>query len=529
MAAIGMLGFVVVLNKPQSSTHRSFFLFSLLTIAYGFVNFMNQHINSSVLVLWYLRLTIFFAVWHAFSLLHFVTVFPDYTQPRSRVYTIVLPVVLVVSVLTLTPFVFSGVVGITSSDEVATAETGPGIVIFAATVLFLISSSIYQLFQKTRHARGIAQSQLRYVSWGIFLTFACILFFNVLLPLVFDIVTFVPLAPLYFLPFIGFTAYAIMRYQLLNVKIIATELFSFILAIILLAEIDFTAGVQTMIFRFSSLALFILFSYYLIRSVHREAESRAEIEKLAGELQKINVELARVNQAKSDFLSIASHQLKTPLSIIKGYLSMVLEGSFGSVGQPVHAQLNKVYISNERLISLVEDLLNFSRLEEGHMQYDREEADLIEIVSSVIDELKDFAKRKRLALEWIPPPDPFPVIVDKLKMRNVVFNLLDNAIKYTDSGSVTVRARKEGEKAIIKIIDTGKGMSKADLERIFQKFQRGEVEKKEKSRRLTATGFGLGLYVAFVMTKDHKGTVTAFSDGPGKGSTFCLTLPLQKS
>ncbi|MEK7173702.1 MAG: histidine kinase dimerization/phospho-acceptor domain-containing protein, partial [Patescibacteria group bacterium] len=374
MAAIGLLGFIIVLNKPHSATHRAFFLFSLLTIAYGMTNFLNHQVDSLFLVLWYLRFTIFFGVWHAFSFLHLVTVFPDDKRIYAPAYKYILvPLTIIISILTLTPYMLQDV-GSAVVGEVSNPIRGPLISLFGGLVLCLLGRSGFILIQKTRHARGILYKQLLSISIGAFITFISILIFNVLFPLVFHIQVFVPLAPVYFLPFIGFTAYAIMRYQFLSVKVIATEIFSFILAIILLTEIDFTADMRTTLFRLGSFALFIIFSYYLIQSVHKEVESRAQIEKLAGELKKTNAELARVNQAKSDFLSMASHQLKTPLSIIKGYLSMVLEGSFGSVGEVIHTQLNKVYISNERLISLVEDLLNFSRLEEGRMQYNKEPA-----------------------------------------------------------------------------------------------------------------------------------------------------------
>ncbi|MDO8592995.1 MAG: histidine kinase dimerization/phospho-acceptor domain-containing protein, partial [bacterium] len=153
-----------------------------------------------------------------------------------------------------------------------------------------------------------------------------------------------------------------------------------------------------------------------------------EVEKATRDLRKANAQLKKLDQAKSDFISIASHQLRTPLTVIKGYISMMLEGNFGELTEPEKDSLEKIYESNERLINLVENLLNISRIESGRLQFDFKQVDLAKMAASVVEELAGNAKKKNLILEYQPPAKPLPKLkLDEEKIRQVVMNLVDNA------------------------------------------------------------------------------------------------------
>ena len=320
-----------------------------------------------------------------------------------------------------------------------------------------------------------------------------------------------------------FLAYAAFRYRFMDIKLIATEFFTGILLLVLLIDLLLAESFRDIGLKSVMLVLASIFGYLIIRSIINEVHSREKIEQLAEKLQHANKELDRINQAKSDFLSMASHQLKTPLSIIKGYISMTLEGSFGNITKKIKEQLEKVFISNERLISLVEDLLNLSRVEEGRMKYDWADENISNIVQQIMDEVIMAAQHKNLKIVWNPPSEPFYARVDINKIRNVIFNLVDNAIKYTNQGTITVAVSKHNQSVRVSVKDTGRGMSSDQIPKLFTKFTR--VFEGEQSN-LTTSGFGLGLYVARLIAEGHKGRVWAESAGLGKGSTFILEVPV---
>lgn len=252
-----------------------------------------------------------------------------------------------------------------------------------------------------------------------------------------------------------------------------------------------------------------------------------EVEKATRELVAANKKLIKLDEAKSEFISIASHQLRTPLTIIKGYISMILEGNFGELTPGEKDSLDKVYLSNERLIQLVENLLNISRIESGRLQFDYKEMQLSDIIDSVVEELEPKAKGKGLKFTYKKAKKKMPNInIDEEKIRQVVMNLIDNAIKYTKKGSVTVsldmvkpRDPKMPMCLEFKVADSGMGISADDLPNLFKKFSRGTG-----SSLVHTEGTGLGLYVARQMIEAHHGKIWAESVGENKGSKFCFRI-----
>jgi signal transduction histidine kinase len=255
-------------------------------------------------------------------------------------------------------------------------------------------------------------------------------------------------------------------------------------------------------------ALFCVFGYLLIRGVFREIKRREEVEK--------------ISKAKTEFLSIASHQLRTPLSIIKGYLSMILEGSYGELPEKVKKPMENVFVSNERLIRLVNDILNVTKIETGEMEMNLEKTDLREIIKEVISELSLKAKEKNLYLEFEEPKEFPKVLLDSEKIRQVILNLVDNAIRYTQEGGVTVKLQIANGRLQIVVSDTGEGLTKEEKEKLFERFSRGTA-----GTKFWTEGAGLGLYVARRFVEMHNGKIWAESEGKGKGSTFYVELPIK--
>ncbi len=238
-------------------------------------------------------------------------------------------------------------------------------------------------------------------------------------------------------------------------------------------------------------------------------------------LKVANEELRVLDKARAEFISIASHQLRTPPSTIKWYLAAAVAGDFGKISPKVLENLKKIENTNNGLISLIDDLLNVSRIERGKMEFIFQDTDMGKLVQAAVDQLVPQAITKKLKLKYKAPKKPLPTIVaDYEKLKQVVNNLIDNAIKYTRKGSVSVSLTLDGDELSLMITDSGRGMSKAELGQIFEKFKRG------KDSRHEAAGLGLGLYVAKVVVEHHHGKIWAESKGEDKGSTFHVTLPI---
>jgi len=274
------------------------------------------------------------------------------------------------------------------------------------------------------------------------------------------------------------------------------------------------------------LVLTVVLSYFLVRSVQREVEQRQRAEKLSEKLKDLNKELHKLDEMKTEFLSLASHQLRTPLTSIKGYSSMILEGSFGRISNKVRTPIERIFESSSILAKIITDLLDVSKIEQGGLQYEMLTFSLASMVQSVVDEQQVSAKDKKIKLSLeMKQPGRYALKGDQVKLRQVVVNLVDNAIKYTDTGGwvkVLLQKRKQGDKKYIeiKVEDNGRGISPEMIKKLFQKFSRGQAGKKTNTG-----GSGLGLYLAKQIVKAHAGDLVVESDGVGKGSRFIIELP----
>lgn len=318
--------------------------------------------------------------------------------------------------------------------------------------------------------------------------------------------------------------YAILKHHLFDLKVISTEVFSAVLVLVLLFQIFFGDTFQMQLLNTIIFFGAAGFGILLVRSVIKDVENREELERLTQELSAANEELKKLDRAKSEFISIASHQLRTPLSIIKGYISMIEEGSFGRITKKIAEPLRRVYLSNERLIKLVNDLLDLSRMEGGRMRYDMKPAQFSVIVASVVEEFQQIAQSKGVTVRFKKEGENFSARLDEEKMRQVAFNLIDNAVRYTPKGgSITVTLAVNLYHLLFSVADTGIGLEKQESNGLFQKF----VRNKEVAR-IHTEGVGLGLYVARRIVEDHGGRIWAESAGKGKGSTFFVELPIKK-
>ncbi|MEK7164951.1 MAG: HAMP domain-containing sensor histidine kinase [Patescibacteria group bacterium] len=270
------------------------------------------------------------------------------------------------------------------------------------------------------------------------------------------------------------------------------------------------------------LLLVVIFGFILIKSVKKEVEAREKIQALAKELETANEKLKQADLAKSEFLSIAAHQLRTPLTAIKGYISMFLEGDYGKFTDEQTKELESIFRSADRLTRLIDVFLNVSRIETGRLDLKKEPVQYMEIVEAVHRDLAQQAAKKGLKLTIQPPSEPLPLMMlDRDKIHDVTMNLVDNAIKYTPSGWVNIRISRTPSLLTFQVQDSGMGISAADIDKLFQKFTRAEAV-----TRIHTGGSGLGLFIAKKIVEAHGGRIWVESEGPGKGSIFNYTLPI---
>ncbi len=410
---------------------------------------------------------------------------------------------------------------------------------FFGQVLFFSFLIIHALISKLlTESKKKEKAKIKYllIGFSFFLTMNGV--FNILLPVFFDTFNLYAFGDYSTIVFLFFIAYAITKQNLFGVKVVLSTMAVGFIAILLLIDlVVFTASILWIrVLKSIIFVSFVCFGWILIKSVVREVERRKELEELSDEIVEANIELKeankklkRLDKAKSEFISIASHQLRTPLTAIKGYLSMILEGSYGEISDSQKEKIEDVLTSSERLISLVNDLLNVSRIESGKIEMRFKKISIVKFIEQSIKELKIIAEEENLYLNLEKKVDENQEVdVDEDRMRQVILNIIDNAIKYTEEGGITITLEKQEinsgqDSVLVKIKDTGKGMTKKDIDNIFESFSRGSA-----GDLMHAEGAGLGLYIARKFVNMHNGSIWIESKGEGKGTCFFIELPIDQ-
>ncbi len=240
-----------------------------------------------------------------------------------------------------------------------------------------------------------------------------------------------------------------------------------------------------------------------------------KVEDATHKLRLTNEKLQRMYDTKDEFISMASHQLRTPLTSVKGYLSMVLEGDVGPITDQQRQLLNQSFQSSQRMANLISDLLNLSRINTGKFVIEYSPVDLRTIIDAEISQLREIAEAKGIKLTYEPPVDFPTLMLDAGKMHQVIMNLVDNAIYYTPSGgSVTVLLKAKPSSIEFMVVDTGIGVPREAQRHLFTKMFRAE-----NARRARPDGTGLGLFMVKKVVVEQKGAVI-FETEEGKGSSF---------
>lgn len=528
MLVNSIYGLIVYSRNRKDKINFSFFILTISISSWGLTMFGYRGFTDHYLVLWMSKLLYFTAITIPTAFIYFAIIFPNPDTKFNLYHKLLVPVpMLLLCLSAVLPNAFIHDVILYPNKETFIVFSMTFHVLFGIYVISYFSWAYFIVFKKLLKANGVLRAQLGYIFVGTLSSTTITLITNMGL-LYFGNFSFNWLGQIGIIIMITLIFYSILKFRLFNIKVITTELFVFALWIFLLVKFFLSDTTQDKIINAVLFLLVVLVGMLLIKSIIKEIKTREKIEKLATDLSKANTRLLELDKQKSEFVSFATHQLRAPLTAMKGYASLILEGDLGTLNKEVREAIGRIFDSSKTLANIVDSYLNISRIELGTMKYSFEVLNMKEMVENVIGELKPNIEKSGLKFTFstIPtnPQERFMISADRDKFKQVVMNLIDNSIKYTPSGSLTVTLSKDTtiRKVIFTVKDTGVGISPEVMPKLFMKFTRAENANKQN-----IYGTGLGLFVAKEIVTAHKGRIWAESDGDGKGSTFFLEMDME--
>jgi len=413
-----------------------------------------------------------------------------------------------------------------------------GKIIFYGLVVLLTFFIIQRLLVGYFKSSLDKKLKFQYFFIGIFIFATMNVVFNVIFPLFLKEYRYFSLGNYSTIFLLGFTAYAIVKRELFGIKVVLTQFLVATIAILLLIQTILAPSIEGRLLNGGILAAFLFFGYLLIKSVLKEIKQREKIEEMAKQVQQAyeaekrahkiektaREELERLDKAKDQFLLATQHHMRTPLTSTRGFINMLLEGSFGKLKPKVKRALTISYDSIVRSIKLVNELLDVSQFQLGKEVIRVEpNVKITPILKEIVEELSFEVKEKGIYLKLNRPKEDLPLIkADHQRLKVALTNIIDNGVKYTKKGGVTVSAEVADSRILIVVKDTGMGISEKEIPLLFTRtFERGE-----SAEKAYGPGKGIGLYLAAQIIKAHQGRVWAESEGENKGSVFYVELPL---
>ncbi len=510
-------GFVVMANSRRRPENQAWFALTICTSIWSFSYFfmtVAQNKESGLLANWVLHYAAIFIPLFYYLLILIIT---DSFKKNKIIFWIFTTLATFFTVFNLSPLFVSDVISKVGFNYAPV----PGPIYFLFFLYFVILVMVGLVTTVIAAAKTKDKpTRARLLYTMLFTVAASLGGGSVFLTTFF--VTIPPYLIILFSIYPAISGYAILRYQLFDVKVITTQVLIFLVWTFILFRVLLAESSREQIVNSALLFSIILLGLFLIKSVKKEVSQREKIELLATDLTKANDRLVELDRQKSEFVSFATHQLRAPLTAMKGYSSLILEGDMGEISSEVKEGVSRIYESSKTLTSIVDDYLNLTRIELGSMKYSFETIDLKVLVQDAVAEIKPNIDKTKLDFTFdVDVQSSFRVTADRDKLKQVILNLIDNSLKYTPSGSVKVSLSLDriNHKFVFKVKDTGVGISPETLPRLFQKFSRAKNASKTNIR-----GTGLGLYVAKEILTAHHAVIKVESPGEGKGSSFIVEL-----
>lgn len=346
---------------------------------------------------------------------------------------------------------------------------------------------------------------------------------NGILPLFMGNFAFFYVGPLLSVPAMFYLGYILIQSEQKDAKLFWVKVFFGLIVLVLGIGLFLSKNTTDFLFRAVLLVFQCITGSFLFWGVKKETESSEQIDDMMDEVKLKNEQLRSLNKRNSAFITTTANQLRDPLSGIRWHSASVLNGVYGEVPEHAREYVERILEASKRLIVIVDDFLSLRKIERKEMYYDFVLFDMKKLAKEVTEEMEKFASEygSKLTLHD-DDSDSYELTGDKGKLRQVISNLIDNAIKYSDGGPVDVTVERDGENVIVSVKDSGIGMAKEEADLLFQKFSRTTGAKK-----INTTGSGLGLYIAREMIEAHHGIIWAESAGEGEGSTFRFRVPME--
>jgi len=322
------------------------------------------------------------------------------------------------------------------------------------------------------------------------------------------------IGPMGMIIFLGLLSYLIVRFQTFNIELIATQVLVWSLVILIGSQFFFIKVAVNMVLTGTTFIATIIFGYFLIKSVKKEIKQREE-------LAKLNIELENLIKQRESLVHLVTHKVKGSFTRSKYIFAGILDGTFGQISEEVKRRAEQGLESDNMGIETVDLVLNVANMAKGTVKYEMKEIDFRDILLKALTEKKDRAEAKGLKLENDIREGAYAILGDSFWLKEAINNMIENSIKYTKEGKITVGLQKAGDKIKLYVKDTGIGITPEDKKNLFTEGGRGK-----DSVKINVDSTGYGLFSVKLIVEAHKGRVWAESEGNNKGSTFFVELPL---
>lgn len=515
-----VLGVFVLINNPKKLANQVLFFMTLMFSAWVYFDLILWASPSPEAVMFFWSSIVPIEMLIYASALYLIYIFVNGQKDISLAKKLSIAVFFIpILLFAHTPL---NVVGLSPDCDEGAIE-GPLIqFMYVVELLYIVWGGIVVARGYRKLADDAGKKQLLYIGIGTILFLMIFTAGNI--TLVFSLDPLYEQYKLFGMPiFTAFVAYTIVRFKTFNAKLVTAQALVAALAISVVSLLFIRSIENIRVITAITFVFVITLGAFLIKSVQKEIRQRQQLEELTKSLSVANEKLKSLDRLKTEFLSLAAHQLRSPLTAIKGYTSMLVDGSFGALDAKQKEMVDRVYQSSDHLAHVVEDLLNVSKIEQGGMQYEITQFDAERLLADLARDLSVNSEKKGILLSFAGTGEECVIHGDQEKLRQVFINLIDNGIKYTnEGGAIAVQLEKlpKRKKIRVSFIDNGVGIPKDIQETLFQKFNRGNGSK------MNTGGSGLGLYLAKQIVEAHKGTIWVESEGDGKGSAFFVELPM---
>jgi len=513
-----LVGFFVFFNNKKSLPARILLTISIAFSAISVIDiFLWTQIDARIIMfLWSFWLTIFIFIFilSFYFLCTFIT-----KRDMSLSYKL-----LALSVLFLIEFFSSTRFNLESFDNVyCNATEGAYMinVVFSIAFLILIATIIFGVIKIIKLSKNTERKPVILATIGIglfLLMFSVATYIASILNIFFindENVFFVEQYGYFGMTiFIASLAYIIVEYKAFNVKLIAAKALVVTLVILTGSQLLFVKNTTSQVLSIITLIIVAIFGYFLVKSVKREIEAKEHIQKLAEEL-----ELA--NNQQVTLIHFITHQVKGFFTKSRNIFAGLTEGDFGPIPKEIEPIIQEGFDSDTKAVETVQDILNAANIRKGTVSYEKKDVDLTALVKTVAEKFQKAIEDRGLDLH-LQVSDGVVVVGDQEQLTHAIRNLIDNSIKYTREGSISVHLSKQSDKIVFSVKDTGVGITPEDMQKLFTEGGRGK-----NAQKINVESTGFGLYIVKNIVEKHSGKIRAESDGEGKGSEFVVELPIK--